>query len=143
MKAQLPLLYFAFLALLAGCASPRLLTPDEMREAVIGDRRDAVVGSLKAGFSPTQEVAYCFPLLPFAAAMKRNAIVQGLIDESGRAEELLASANCMGHTALHFTALTGNEELMKFLIERGANRAAQDGSGKVPDDLVLKSVTNP
>ena len=47
-----------------------------------------------------------------------------------------------GMTALHWAALTGKPELVRYLLEKGANPAILDSDGRKPIDLVGASAAN-
>lgn len=45
-------------------------------------------------------------------------------------------------TPLHFAAMTGNEEIVRFLLDQGADPYAVDDEGQYPNDLALQAGAN-
>jgi ankyrin repeat protein len=71
-----------------------------------------------------------------------NAQVSGTNTYSMRISR--APSSNEGMTALHVAALTGNAELVRYLLGKGANAGITDAAGRKPVDLVgAKTGTNP
>lgn len=120
-----------------GCVSP-ITTPDQMRDAVLGDRVRSVRHAVRAGYPVAADVAYCFPLVPFAAATGHSRVLLAILDARANErpnENLVNQPNCMGHTALHFATLTKNTDLERELLARGADPGALDSMHRTPGDL--------
>ena len=54
----------------------------------------------------------------------------------------LNDVNKKGQTALHLACELGNEKIINFLVENGANVDIRDNKGKKPFDILSKSSRN-
>ncbi|KXZ48871.1 hypothetical protein GPECTOR_25g456 [Gonium pectorale] len=117
----------------------RSLTP--FAEAVLAGRIDAaeyLAGRAEGGLAAALAVTYrSMPLLHLAAGLGRATAVEWLLGLKGGCE-LDAVATDAGLTCLHAAALSGDEETVQVLLEKGADPLSHTQQGKMPLELVPK-----
>ncbi|KAI8835972.1 hypothetical protein BJ741DRAFT_549255 [Chytriomyces cf. hyalinus JEL632] len=111
-------------------SSNRDLTKEKLRDATAKFDVDVEIDAYK--FLGAY-IGSCTPL-QMALLKGHDSIAKDIIDVSSK-EDLDVSFGG-GNTALHLATLLGAKEIVKLLLERGANRQARNTKGFAPVDVL-------
>ncbi|VDM53400.1 unnamed protein product [Angiostrongylus costaricensis] len=106
---------------------------DPVIAAVIGGKLDDVQDAVEAGYDVNQRDDKKRTPLFIAVEMERLDICQCLVERGGAVINANCGSDC--NTALHVAVSRGNEEIVKYLLSKGASKTIRNIRQQTPSQL--------